>query len=54
VAGSIGALCVYVMMFRCDKDKYDLVENYDYVIKKAYQMGRVSKSFFFNTVFAVT
>nr|BBU53367.1 carotenoid synthase/cyclase [Acyrthosiphon pisum] len=40
VAGSVGALCVYVMMYRCDNDKYDLVENYDYIIEKAYQMGR--------------
>lgn len=43
VAGSVGALCVYVMMYRCDNDNYDLVENYDYVIEKAYQMGRVSE-----------
>jgi phytoene/squalene synthetase len=41
VAGSVGALCVYVMMYRCDNDKFELVENYDYVIKKAYQMGQV-------------
>ncbi|XP_026805481.1 bifunctional lycopene cyclase/phytoene synthase-like [Rhopalosiphum maidis] len=40
VAGSVGALCVYVMMYRCDNDKFELVENYDYVIKKAYQMGQ--------------
>lgn len=40
VAGSVGALCVYVMMYRCDNDKFKLVENYDYVIKKAYQMGQ--------------
>lgn len=53
VAGSVGALCVYVMMFRCDNDKYELVENYDYVIEKAYQMGRVSKSFFFYMIFVV-
>jgi len=43
VAGSVGGLCVYVMMYRCDNDNYELVENYDYVIEKAYQMGRVSK-----------
>jgi len=40
VAGSVGVLCVYVMMYRCDNDKFKLVENYDYVIKKAYQMGQ--------------
>lgn len=40
VAGSVGALCVYVMMYRCDNGKYDLVEDYNYVIEKAYQMGR--------------
>lgn len=42
VAGSIGVLCVHVMMYRCGNDNYDLAENYDYVIKKAYQMGQVS------------
>lgn len=42
VAGSIGTLCVYVMTYRCDNEKYDLVENYDYVIEKAQQMGNVS------------
>lgn len=42
VAGSIGTLCVYVMMYRCDNDKYDLLGNYDYVIEKAQQMGCVS------------
>jgi len=44
VAGSIGALCVYVMMYRCDNDNYDLLGNHDYIIKKAQQMGRVSNS----------
>ncbi|XP_027845625.2 uncharacterized protein LOC114125977 [Aphis gossypii] len=40
VAGSVGALCVYVMMYRCDNNNFELVENYDYVIEKAYQMGQ--------------
>lgn len=43
VAGSVGALCVYVMMYRCDSDKHDLADNNDYVIDKARQMGRVSR-----------
>lgn len=42
VAGSVGALCVYVMMYRCDNGNYELVGNYGYVIEKAQQMGRVS------------
>lgn len=41
VAGSVGALCVFVMMYKCDSNKYELVENYDHVIKKAQLMGRV-------------
>lgn len=47
VAGSVGVLCVFVMMYRCDDDQYDLMENYDYVIEKALQMGQVR--FFFNS-----
>lgn len=42
VAGSVGVLCVFVMMYRCDDDKFDMVQSYDYVIDKAQQMGRVS------------
>lgn len=45
VAGSIGTLCVYVMMYRCDNDKFELLDNYDIVIEKAQQMGRVNCCF---------
>lgn len=41
VAGSVGALCVFVMMYKCGSDKYELVESYYHVIKKAQLMGRV-------------
>lgn len=41
VAGSVGTLCVYTMMYRCDKNS-NLAEKHDYVIEKAQQMGRVS------------
>jgi len=47
VAGSIGALCVYVIMYRCNSNEHDLADNYDYVIDKAQQMGRVSRSIHF-------
>lgn len=47
VAGSVGVLCVFVMMYRCDDDQYDIMENYDYVIEKALQMGQVSYFFSF-------
>lgn len=42
VAGSVGVLCVFVIMYRCNDEKLDLIKNYDYVIDKAQQMGRVS------------
>ncbi|VVC39976.1 Squalene/phytoene synthase, conserved site,Squalene/phytoene synthase,Lycopene cyclase [Cinara cedri] len=41
VAGSVGTLCVYVMLYRCDNDVYDVFGEDDYVIEKARQMGRV-------------
>ncbi|XP_044011143.1 bifunctional lycopene cyclase/phytoene synthase-like [Aphidius gifuensis] len=41
VAGSVGALCVHVMMYRSDFSKHSLDKNYNYVIEKAQQMGNV-------------
>lgn len=45
VAGSVGALCVHVMMYRCDNGQHELADNYDFVIDKARQMGRVSRCY---------
>lgn len=45
VAGSIGTLCVFLIIHKCDDGKHGLKENYDYVIEKAQQMGRVSYLF---------
>lgn len=45
VAGSIGTLCVFLIMYKCDGGKYGFEKNYDYVIEKAQQMGRVSRLF---------
>lgn len=42
VAGSVGVLCVYVLIYRCDNDNFVISEEYSYVIEKAQQMGRVS------------
>lgn len=42
VAGSVGVLCVFVIKYRCDDEKFDMIKNYEYVIDKAHQMGRVS------------
>lgn len=42
VAGSVGVLCVYVIIYKCNYEKYSINEKYDYVIDKAQQMGRVS------------
>lgn len=41
VAGSVGALCVYVMVYKTG-DHPLAGENYDFVIEKARQMGQVS------------
>jgi len=43
IAGCFGAMCVYSFMYRFSIDKYDFVEKDDYVIKKAYHLGNVSK-----------
>lgn len=40
--GSIGALSIFVMMYKCDNDKYECVEKYDHVVVKARLMGLVS------------
>lgn len=40
--GSYCKLCMYVMMYRCDNDKYELVENYDHVFECSRIMGLVS------------
>jgi 15-cis-phytoene synthase/lycopene beta-cyclase len=42
VAGSIGALCLYVMMYRYGNDINDLVDKADYLTKYAYKIGQVS------------
>ncbi|XP_022173194.1 bifunctional lycopene cyclase/phytoene synthase-like [Myzus persicae] len=39
VAGSFGAMCVYIIMYRYNIDKYEFVEKDDYLIKKSYQIG---------------
>lgn len=40
--GSIGTLSIYVMMYKCDNEKYECVEKYDHVVEKARLMGLVS------------
>lgn len=47
VAGSVGTLCVYVMLYRCDNGDYGVTSVDDYVIDKAQQMGWVSTNFVF-------
>lgn len=42
VAGSFGAVCVYVIMYRYNIDKYKFLEKDDFLIKKTYQIGNVS------------
>lgn len=44
--GSIGELSVFVMMYKCDNDKYEYVEKYDQVVESARIMGLVSSIFF--------
>lgn len=44
VAGSFGAMCVYIILYRYNLDKYDFVEKDDYLIEKSYQIGNVSFS----------
>ncbi|XP_026807314.1 bifunctional lycopene cyclase/phytoene synthase-like [Rhopalosiphum maidis] len=39
VAGSFGAMCVYIIMYRYNIDKYEFVEKDDYLIRKSYQIG---------------
>ncbi|XP_050422719.1 uncharacterized protein LOC126834666 [Adelges cooleyi] len=41
VAGSVGMLCVYVMMYRSDDRGCEFKEKHEYVIGKAHQMGQV-------------
>lgn len=52
VAGSFGAMCVYIIMYRYNIDKYDFIEKDDYLIKKSYQIGNVSfhRSNFLKTI----
>jgi len=42
VAGSFGAFCVYIIMYRYNIDKYKFLEKDDFLIKKSYQIGNVS------------
>lgn len=44
VAGSIGAMCLYVIMYRYGNDMNDLVDKADYLTKHAYKIGQVSCS----------
>lgn len=37
-----GELCTYILMYRCNNAKYELIENYSHVIKKSRIMGKVS------------
>lgn len=43
VAGSVGTLCVYVMMYKSGV-QYDVnsIDNYEFMIEKAQQMGQVN------------
>lgn len=45
VAGSFGAVCVYIIMYRYNIDRYEFVEKDDFLIKKSYQIGNVSLVF---------
>ncbi|KAL5245315.1 hypothetical protein ACI65C_012725 [Semiaphis heraclei] len=40
VAGSIGAMCLYVIMYRYGNDMNELVDNADYLTKQAYKIGQ--------------
>lgn len=42
VAGSFGAMCIYIIMYRYNINRYEFVEKDDYLIKKSYQIGNVS------------
>jgi len=42
VAGSFGAMCIYIIMYRYNIEKYEFVEKDDYLLKKSYQIGNVS------------
>lgn len=42
VAGTFGALFVYIVMYRYNLDKYEFLEKDDFLIKKSYQIGNVS------------
>jgi len=48
VAGSFGAMCIYIIMYRYNINKYEFIEKDDYLIKKSYQIGNVS---FYNKVY---
>lgn len=42
VAGTIGVLCVYAILYRSDSCEFDPVEKFHIVVEKAQQMGIVS------------